>query len=115
MIKLWLRSDAQEFLKESRIEEVVKKYSQFIHYPVYLRKLVEKTRDVPLSEEETKDAIAKEEASKKEKEDKGEKVEEPAEPVSRTKKETFKEDTWDQVNSSKPLWLRDSKDITAEE
>jgi len=30
-IKLWLRSDALEFLKVSRIEEVVKKYSQFVH------------------------------------------------------------------------------------
>jgi len=27
----WLRSDALEFLKVSRIEEVVKKYSQFVH------------------------------------------------------------------------------------
>lgn len=74
---------------------------------MYLLKNVEKTVDVPLSEEEVQAAEAKEQEDRKEKEDKGEKVEEPSEPVPRTKKATVKEDSWDQVNSSKPMWLQD--------
>lgn len=87
-IKLYLRSDATEFLKEQRIEEVVKKYSQFIHFPVMLQKSVEKTRDVPMTEEEIKAVEEKEAKEKADKEEKGEKVDEPAEPAPRTKKET---------------------------
>lgn len=75
-------------------------------------KNVEKTIDVPLSEDEIKAAEEKEKEDRKEKEDKGEKVEEPSEPTPRTKKSTVKEDSWDQVNSSKPMWLQDSKNVT---
>jgi len=70
-------------------------------------KNVEKAVDVPLSDEEVQAAEAKEQEDRKEKEDRGEKVEEPSEPVPRTKKATVKEDSWDQVNSSKPMWLQD--------
>lgn len=85
---MYLRSDALEFVKDSRIEEIVKKYSQFIHYPVMLKKMIEKTRDVPLSDKEIKEIEEKEAAERKDKEDKGEPVEEPSEPAARTKKET---------------------------
>jgi len=76
-----------------------------------LLKNVEKTVDVPLTDEEIKAAEEKEAADRKAKEDKGEKVDEPSEPPARTKKTTVKEDTWDQVNSSKPMWLQDPKNI----
>lgn len=80
-----------------------------------LRKTVEKTRDVPLSDAEIKEIEEKEAKEKLEREEKGEKAEEPKEPAPRTKKETYKESNFQQVNSSKPLWLRDPKDITADE
>mmetsp|Transcript_72190 Transcript_72190/g.155980 ORF Transcript_72190/g.155980 Transcript_72190/m.155980 type:complete len:82 (+) Transcript_72190:759-1004(+) len=80
-----------------------------------LKKEIEKTRDVPLSEDELKEVEEKEAADRKEKEDKGEPVDEPQEPASRTKKETYKEETYNQVNSSKPMWLKDPKEVTSSE
>lgn len=50
-----------------------------------------------------------------EKEEKGEKVEEPAEPAPRTKKETQKESTFEQINSSKPMWLQDPSNVTEQD
>jgi len=115
MIKLFLKQDSLEFLKESRIEDVIKRYSHFIHFPILLYKVQERTREVPLSDEEI--AIAEQKAAEERlsKEESGEKIEEPIEPVQRTKKETYKEKELQQINSSKPIWLRDPKDITESE
>lgn len=65
-----------------------------------------------MTEDEIKEAELREANERKEKEDKGEKVEEPSEAVPRVKKETFTDRTFEQVNSSKPLWLQEPKEIS---
>jgi len=104
-IKLFLRVDTHEFLKESRLEEIVKKYSKFVPFPVLLKTKVEKVRDEPMTEEEIAIAEEQEEKEKQEKEAKGEKVEEPAEPKERVKKVPYQDYEFKQVNSKKPIWL----------
>jgi len=80
-----------------------------------LYKVQERTREVPLSEQEITEAELKAAEERKKKEESGEKIEEPIEPVARTKKETYKEKELQQINSSKPIWLRDPKEITESE
>lgn len=115
-IKLFLKADSLEFLKENRLEDIVKKYSQFIHFPIYLSKVKTKTREVPMTEEEIKEVEEKEaEDRRKKEEETGEPVEEPSEPPARVKKETYQDTELEQVNFSKPIWLRDTSDITESE
>ena len=35
-MKIYLKEDAQEFLSHKRIFKLVKKYSEFIDFPIYL-------------------------------------------------------------------------------
>ena len=35
-ISLFLKEEAQEFLEENTLKDLVKKYSQFINFPIYL-------------------------------------------------------------------------------
>lgn len=78
-------------------------------------KRVEKTRDVPMNEEEIAAAEKQEHEDRQKKLEAGEKVEEPSEPPARVKKETFKDNTLEQVNSSKPMWLKDPTEVTKSE
>lgn len=68
-----------------------------------------------MTPEEIKEVEEKESNERQEKELKGEKVEEPSEPPARTKKETYTERTFEQINSSKPLWLQDPKEASSED
>ena len=54
MITLTLKEDAQEFLDESKLKEVVTKYSEFINYPIklYVSKDVRETVEVDDEEED---------------------------------------------------------------
>merc|ERR1712050_519529 len=50
-ISLYLKEEARDFLEQSTLEELVKKYSQFINFNIYLWK--SKTEDVEEPIEET--------------------------------------------------------------
>merc|ERR1712029_424418 len=68
-ISLYLKEEARDFLEQHTLEELVKKYSQFINFNIYLWK--SKTEDVeePIkeSEEEKKDEEKKDEDKPEEK------------------------------------------------
>jgi len=49
-----LKEDAEEFLKQEKLEGIVKKYSQFINYPIFLWKSHKEKKSVPLNEHELK-------------------------------------------------------------
>ena len=51
MITLTLKEDAQEFLDESKLKEVVTKYSEFINYPIYLWTSYEEEVEVAIEED----------------------------------------------------------------
>merc|ERR1712025_1151949 len=51
-ITLHLKEDAEEFLSESEIESFVKKYSQFINFPISLYTSREEHEEVEIEEEE---------------------------------------------------------------
>merc|ERR1711968_413791 len=51
-IAIKLKEDADEFLDVDKIEGLVKKYSQFINFPIYLYKTKTVSEEVPVEEEE---------------------------------------------------------------
>ncbi len=58
MITLVLKENAREYLEQSKLEELVKKYSEFINFPIYLWTTKEVEREVPV--EETAEEAAEE-------------------------------------------------------
>lgn len=70
-LTLHLKEDAEEYLEETKLKELIKKYSQFINFPIYL----ETTEDVEVEikdgevEEEDSDNADKESAEEQDKEE----------------------------------------------
>ncbi|KAF9429580.1 hypothetical protein BGZ94_010231 [Podila epigama] len=99
-IAIYLKPDQDQYLKDDRIQELVGKYSEFINFPIYLRREKTKTIDVE-AKSDNKDDDSEEAV-----------VEEAKEKTEKTTV-TYLDD--DLVNSNKPIWVRDPKTITHEE
>ncbi|KAM1463476.1 hypothetical protein ACFX13_043183 [Malus domestica] len=115
-IRLHLREEAGEYLEESKLKELVKKYSEFINFPIRLWASKEVDVEVPADEDESNDEDESSETEKTEEEtEKGEDEDEDAEkkPKTKTKKETTYE--WELLNDVKAIWLRSPKEVTDEE
>lgn len=54
-ITLHLKEDSSEYADQQKMEDLIKKYSQFITFPIYLRKSRTETVEVPVEEEEADD------------------------------------------------------------
>jgi len=106
-IVLFLKEDQTEFLEEKKVKDLVKKHSEFIGFPIEL--YVEKT-----NEKEVTDSEGEEEAPKDD-EPKIEEVDEEAKETKKTKKVKEVSHDWEQLNKSKPLWMRKPEDVTTEE
>jgi heat shock protein beta len=113
-VTLYLKEDCNEFSETETIRKNIKKYSEFINYPIYLKVNKTFTREEEI-EEETKPEAEKTEEQKKE--DDLEVTDEKKEEKKETKKRTVQDWRWEWelVNENKPLWLRDKKEVTAEE
>ncbi|CAI5963725.1 unnamed protein product [Closterium sp. NIES-64] len=128
-IRIHLKEEASEYLSEDKLKELVKKYSQFINFPIYMWGSREVDEEVPVDEEEVekeedKDEKDKEDTETEEEEDKDsedesedeEKEEEEdkeKKPKTRVEKRTKWE--WELLNSVKAIWLRSPKDVTDDE
>jgi len=108
LISMHLREDAGEYLDEERLREMVRKYSEFINFPIYLWVSHERDTFDDLSEEE---AEVTDEELKKQSIAEGEEIGEDA------AQEMFKEKVWDWelINQNKPIWTRKPADISEEE
>merc|ERR1712241_333955 len=72
-ISLYLKEEARDFLEQSTPEELVKKYSQFINFNIYLWKSKTEEVEEPVDEpEEEKKDETKEEEKKEDEEKKDE-------------------------------------------
>jgi len=123
-ITLHMKEDMAEYLEEKKIEEIVKKHSNFIAYPVSLQK--QKTRDKEVEDEEDEneeDADKMEEDGEDKKDDKPkvedvEDEEDGEEGKDKDKKKKTVKETYcemEQLNKTKPLWTRNPDDISSEE
>merc|ERR1712142_556541 len=115
-ISLYMKEEAMDFLEQSTLEDLVKKYSQFINFNIYLWKSKTEEVEEPVeeTEEEKKADEEKKEEEKKEEEDEDAKVEEDKE-EEKTKKVEKTVWDWELLNGAKPIWLRKQKEVTDEE
>lgn len=118
-ISLYLKEEARDFLEQNTLEELVKKYSQFINFNIYLWKSKTEEVEEPVeeTEEEKKADEEKKEEEKKEDEEDDAKVEEDKEEEKKPKTKKVEKTVWDWelLNGSKPIWLRKQKEVTDEE
>ncbi|EOA25349.1 hypothetical protein CARUB_v10018672mg [Capsella rubella] len=95
-ITLYLRDDDKyEFAESARIKNLVKNYSQFVGFPIYTWQ--EKSRTIEVEEEEPV------------------KEGEEGEPKKKKTTKTEKYWDWELANETKPLWMRNSKEVEKEE
>merc|ERR1712060_578637 len=107
------KEDAHDYLSEDKLKESVKKYSQFIQFPIYVK--VKKEIETEAEEEDDDDDDDKEDEEKGddvEAKDDEEKEEDKEDKKAPKKKTVFE---WEQVNTQKAIWLRAKEDVTEEE
>ncbi|XP_022144201.1 endoplasmin homolog [Momordica charantia] len=115
-IRLHLRDEAQEYLEEGKLKDLVKRYSEFINFPIFIWASKEVDVEVPADEDESNDEEESPESSSSEEgEDDAEKSED--EDTEKPKTKTIKETTyeWELLNDVKAIWLRSPKEVTEEE
>lgn len=111
-----MRDDADDFLSLYKLEQLIKRYSEFIVFPIYLEKEVPvvsmkdekvEAEEISTNEEAPKDESVEEDDVVVEKEDNEREAEEEEEPKTKL--------DWVLVNDVKPLWTRDPADVKEEE
>jgi len=115
-ISLYLKEEAYDYLELDTIRELIKKYSQFINFNIYLWASSTKTVDEPIDDdEEAVDEEKKEDVDETKDEDEDAAVEEEKEDTDEKKPKTKKVDKttwdWELCNESKPIWTRKPADI----
>jgi heat shock protein beta len=88
-ITLYLKEDADDYLNQDKLEAIIRKYSEFIAYPIYLRK----SRDEQVVDEDAP---------------------EPEEGEERPKKSVTTW-SWERVNDQPAIWTRNKEDVSDEE
>ena len=124
-IILHLKADAVEFCEQDKLTELVKKYSLFINYPIYLYTSKEVTKQVEIEDEdlvgdddydednETDEILDDEEEDI----DVTEEDEDDEDSDDKDNKKTITETIWEWelINDKKAIWLRDKKEVSEEE
>nr|WOJ44908.1 Hsp90 [Spodoptera frugiperda] len=105
-ITLHVKEEAADYLQPDTIRNLVKKYSQFINFPIYL--WASRTETV---EESDADADAEDKADA----DDDAQVEDATEEKRETKKTEKTVWDWELMNDNKPIWTRKPNEVNDEE
>jgi len=109
-IVLHIKEGEEEFLEQEKLATLVKKYSEFINFPIYLWTEKEQDVEVPLTEEELA-------VKRKERDEAAEEAEADEEQPDIETTKTVKEKVpqWEIMNETKPIWTKSPKEVTQEE
>ncbi|XP_034001861.1 endoplasmin [Trematomus bernacchii] len=110
-ITLVLKEEASDYLELETIKNLVKKYSQFINFPIYVWASKTETVEEPIEE----DAEAAEEPEKEAEDDVEVEEEEEDKEKPKTKKVEKTVWDWELMNDIKPIWQRQAKEVEEEE
>ncbi|KAK6482768.1 endoplasmin-like [Huso huso] len=111
-ITLVMKEEASDYLELETIKNLVKKYSQFINFPIYVWSSKTETVEEPLDEAEAeaeKDEADTDEEAEVEEED------EDKEKKPKTKKVEKTVWDWELMNDIKPIWQRQVKEVAEDE
>lgn len=100
-LTLYLKRDDKGFAHPERVQNLVKNYSQFVSFPIYTWQEKGFTKEVEVDEDPAKTKKDGEEDAKTEKK--------------KTKTVVERYWDWELTNETKPIWLRNPKDVTTEE
>merc|ERR1711968_344903 len=114
------KEDASEFLEQSKLEDLVKRYSEFITFPIYIHKSKTETIEVPVEEseeeeeeEDNEDDSAEDETNAESEDEEDEEEEEEDAP--KTKTETKTVWFWQHINDQPAIWTRSKNEISEDE
>lgn len=123
-ITLFLKEDAGEFAEQEKLKELIRRYSEFITFPIYLQTSHTETVEVPV-EDEPEDEVVDDDEDAADDEDEEELDEDDEEldaeeddeeddaPKTKTESRTVWE--WELINDQKAIWTRSKEDISEEE
>jgi heat shock protein 90kDa beta len=115
-ITLYLKDDAAEYVEQEKIKNLVKKYSEFINYPIelYLSKDVREQVEVDedgneIKPEDSENTTTNEDGVEITDEEENKKTEK------KTKTVTKQVWEWETINDLKAIWMREKADIEERE
>jgi len=106
---LHLKQDAHEYLDIEKVQGLIKRFSEFITFPIYIQKEKTITKEVEQPEDEQTPEEPKSEDEMEIKDD----DEKKDEKKTKTVQEQVME--WEHVNEAKALWLRPREEIEEDE
>lgn len=121
-ITMKVKEDATEFLETDQIKTLIKRYSEFINFPIFLKVTKEEEIEVPDDSADSK--LDKESVKEGEQESKDDEVdvsdvdeddEDKKDVKPKTKKIKQSRAEWELINDTKAIWVRSPSDIKGEE
>ena len=106
LYQLFLKEDASEYLEQSKLEELIKRYSQFVTFPIYLQVTKTETVEVPVEDEPEADKADSDADELEAEEDETDKEDKP-----KTKTESRTVTDWQLINSQKAIWTRPKEQV----
>merc|ERR1712223_1839481 len=107
-VTLVLKEEAYDYLEQDTVKDLIKKYSQFINFNIYLWSA--KTETVEVADEEEP---AEEKAEANAEDEDAAVEEEPEDKITKKVEKTTWD--WELVNDAKPIWTRPPKEIEVNE
>jgi heat shock protein beta len=112
-VSLYLKEESYDFLEQDTVRDLIKKYSQFINFNIYLWGSSTNTVEEPIEDDEEETPAEEEPKEDKEDEEDDGTVEEDKEEEVKVKTKKVEKTTWDWelCNQSKPIWTRKPEEI----
>ena len=114
MVRLFLKEDATEYCQYEELKRLIERYSSFIAYPIYLKKIVMTEEKIEKTEAEIQTQIEKITEQWKE-EGKEINEEEIENSINRTISKEVETVKFQRINENKPLWTRMRSEIEKKE
>ena len=117
IISLHLKDEAQDFLEEDTVRELIRKYSQFINFPILMWSSKTIEEEVPAEEAADSEKQDTDEDEVEEGDEDAKVEEDNSEDADKAKTKKVSKTVWDWklINDSKPIWTRKPADVTEEE
>uniref|UniRef100_A0A4W4GY56 Endoplasmin n=1 Tax=Electrophorus electricus TaxID=8005 RepID=A0A4W4GY56_ELEEL len=106
-ITLVMKEEASDYLELETIKNLVRKYSQFINFPIYVWSSKTETVEEPIEEMEAEKETTEDEAEVEEEDEEKDKA--------KTKKVEKTVWDWELMNDIKPIWQRPAKEVEEDE